>query len=136
MEEFHCQTCRQKFRKYVAKYKCPHDKRKYDCQICDEIGHLAMSVRGIVRHALKSDKTDRSVEYLGCTIEFYKGYLESLFKPDMNWQNHGTLWEIDHIIPIKFENPDLETVKKRLHYTNTQPLYASENRSKGNRFVG
>ena len=122
-------------------HACPHNKQKSQCQICDEIGYLAHLVSSRVYQALlhgtaKLYKTDHTLTYLGCTIEFYKGYLESLFKTDMNWQNHGKLWEIDHIIPIKFENPDLETVKTRLHYTNTQPLYASENRSKGNRFVG
>ena len=53
----------------------------------------------------------------------------------MNWQNHGKLWHIDHKIPLKYNNPTLEEVIQRLHYTNTQPLYATENIAKGNRFI-
>ena len=137
-ETNHCLSCRYKPNGYVSNNKCPHQKQKAQCQICDEIDYLAHLVSTRVYQALLhgKEKLDRSVEYLGCTIEFYKEYLESLFKPDMNWQNHGTLWHIDHITPIKFEDPDIETVKKRLHFTNTQPLYATENMSKGNRFVG
>ena len=46
----------------------------------------------------------------------------------------GKYWHIDHIKPLKFiENgvkPSIEELKKRLHYTNTQPLWAEENISK------
>jgi len=54
----------------------------------------------------------------------------------MSWDNYGTDWQIDHIIPIKYDNPSLEDVIERLHYTNTQPLHATENMAKGNRYVG
>jgi hypothetical protein len=58
----------------------------------------------------------------------------------MTWENHGD-WHIDHITPLRYrENPDdiisLEETIKRLHFTNTQPLWASENTAKGNRFIG
>ena len=56
----------------------------------------------------------------------------------MSWDNYGK-WHIDHIIPIKYKqdckNPTIEEVAKRLHYTNTQPLWASENMSIGNRYI-
>ena len=28
----------------------------------------------------------------------------------MNWENHGKLWHIDHIIPLKYNNPSIEEV--------------------------
>jgi hypothetical protein len=49
----------------------------------------------------------------------------------MTWDNYGE-WHIDHITPLKYNNPSLEEVIERLHYTNTQPLWAEENLSKGN----
>jgi hypothetical protein len=58
----------------------------------------------------------------------------------MNWDNIGSLWQIDHIIPIKYKEngiePTLEEQIKRLYYTNTQPLYSIDNLKKGNRFIG
>ena len=53
----------------------------------------------------------------------------------MSWDNYGE-WEIDHIIPLKYNNPSIEEVQERLHYSNTQPLWARENRAKGNRHIG
>jgi hypothetical protein len=53
----------------------------------------------------------------------------------MSWENHGE-WEIDHIVPIKYNNPSLKEIIVRLHYTNTQSLWKEENMAKGNRYVG
>jgi hypothetical protein len=58
----------------------------------------------------------------------------------MSLDNYGEVWQIDHIIPIKYKQdgkePSLEDTIKRLHWSNTQPLFTEENLSKGNRFIG
>jgi hypothetical protein len=73
------------------------------------------------------------MEYLGCTLEELKIHLESQFKEGMNWGNYGK-WEIDHIFPLsKADLTNLEEYKKVFHYTNLQPLWKAENRSKGNK---
>ena len=77
----------------------------------------------------------KTVDYLGCDIATYRTYLESKFKEGMTWENYGH-WHIDHIIPIKYENPTMEEIIPRLHYLNTQPLWAIENIAKGNRYIG
>jgi len=41
---------------------------------------------------------------LGCDIETFKKNIESQFEEEMSWENYGD-WEIDHIIPIKFNGP-------------------------------
>ena len=114
---------------------CEHKRLKSQCKICDPNGHLKHSVSV---SKLRIDWTDQerkpAMECLGCDIETYRTYLTNLFKPGMNWENYGD-WEIDHIIPLKFENPTFEQAFKRLHYTNTQPLWKSENRSKGNKLT-
>lgn len=53
----------------------------------------------------------------------------------MSWENYGE-WEVDHIVPLKYNNPSLKEIIKILHYTNTQPLWTSENRSKKNKYIG
>jgi hypothetical protein len=35
----------------------------------------------------------------------------------------------------KYNNPTIEEVVARLHWTNTQPMWREENASKGNRFI-
>lgn len=93
-------------------------------------------------HSLGSRKSDKTIDYLGCSISEFVEHMESQFQEGMTWTNYGrrntdeNLWEIDHIVPIHYGSPDLEQVKKRLHYTNCQPMWAAENRAKSNRFIG
>ena len=53
----------------------------------------------------------------------------------MSWENYGAVWDIDHIVPIKYQNPTIEEVIERLHYKNTQPLWKKDNIVKGNRYI-
>lgn len=138
-----CEECR-----YYS--DCPHGIRiKKNCKDCvaitrrnyrnTEIGKLTHIVRLQVYKALKRDKELSSQKYLGCDIKTFKEHIEKQFNESMSWENYGE-WHIDHIVPIKYkengEVPSIEEVIKRLHYTNTQPMKASENISKGNRYVG
>jgi hypothetical protein len=84
---------------------------------------------------LKSEKSKHTIDYLGCSIEELKAHIEPQLKEGMSWDNYGE-WHIDHIIPIKYGSPTLEEVVRRLHYKNTQPLWATDNITKGNRFIG
>jgi hypothetical protein len=83
----------------------------------------------------KVNKHHSAIDLIGCDIEFYKQYLEQQFKHDMTWENHGTLWEIDHIKPCAaFDLTKEEEQKICFNYINTQPLYLSDNRRKGDTF--
>jgi hypothetical protein len=58
-------------------------------------------------------------------------HIEKQFKNKMNWNNHGE-WHIDHIKPCA--SFDLKCPVQQLacfNYNNLQPLWASENMSKG-----
>ena len=114
---------------------CEHKKQRNDCKICDPLGYLSSIVRCRTWTALKGKKTKRTMEYLKCSVEELKIHLENQFTDGMTWENQGK-WHIDHIIPLKYGNPTLEETIDRLHYTNTQPLWAVDNIAKGNRFIG
>ena len=114
---------------------CTHGRRKNDCKECDFSGYLAHIVRSRVYDALKHNKELSSKEYLGCDVPTLKEHIEKQFTEGMSWDNYG-LWHIDHVIPLKYDNPTLEETCERLHYLNTQPLWAEENISKGNRYIG
>ena len=92
-----------------------------------------------VSKALKKKKELSSQEYLGCDIETFKKHIEEQFTEGITWENYGKVWHIDHKIPLKYKEdgipPTLEEVIKRLHYTNTQPMLASENIAKGNHYI-
>ncbi len=49
----------------------------------------------------------------------------------MSWENHGTLWHIDHIIPCNyFDLSNIEEQKICFNYRNLQPLLIKDNLSK------
>jgi len=88
---------------------------------------LSLLLRSNLNGFLKKNKTNKSKSaliLLNCTIEDCKLYLEKQFKPEMNWENHGKIWEIDHIKPCSsFDLTKLEEQQKCFHYTNLQPLF-------------
>jgi hypothetical protein len=96
---------------------------------------LRKRLRGRLQKALKGIiKSKKTMELLGVPhLDFLKTYLECKFKEGMTWENRH-LWHIDHIIPCSsFDLTKPEEQAKCFHYTNLQPLWASENLSKGNR---
>jgi hypothetical protein len=88
-----------------------------------------------VNKSLQGSKNKKTIEYLGCDIEEFKKHIEEQFMEGMTWENHGDVWHVDHMIPLRFENPTLEQVIERLHYTNCQPLWIKDNLEKRNRYI-
>lgn len=95
---------------------------------------------GNLRHriwlALRGDiKSQRTIELLGCSIDQFKIYLESIWLPNMTWENYGVwkkgsqmTWHIDHIRPCSsFDLTDSKQQKVCFHYSNMQPLWAIDN---------
>lgn len=77
-------------------------------------------------------KTGRSrfADYFGAEPEIVLQHLSSLFLPEMNWENWGPVWHVDHIIPISSGTKSIELIAKLNHYKNLRPLLANENLSK------
>jgi len=73
---------------------------------------------------------------MGCTIEKLIKWLEFQFEPDMNWENHGKLWHIDHIIPISLFNC-INQIDQDIcfNWKNLQPLYVPVNLKKSNKLL-
>jgi hypothetical protein len=63
-------------------------------------------------------------------------YLESKFLPEMSWKNYSRRgWHIDHIRSlVSFDLTDPEQQAVAFHYSNLQPLWASDNCGKGGRY--
>ena len=100
--------------------------------------HLRENLRsrlfGLLRKSLIS-KGDmgRTHELIGCSLEELGQHLRSLYKPEMTDENYGE-WHVDHIRPCaSFELGNEEQLRECFHYTNLQPLWAEENRAKGDK---
>lgn len=133
---------RNKIREYNKQYGKKHKteinkyKRKYYKK--QRKTNLAYRIVGNLRKrgrlALKEkNKIKNTIELIGCSVEQLKQHLESKFTEGMSWETYGFYgWHIDHIKPCaNFDLSKLEEQKKCFHYTNLQPLWGSENLSKG-----
>jgi len=78
-------------------------------------------------------KGTKTEELLGVSWEGAKKHIERQFTKGMTWENHGD-WHIDHIYPLSKAKTESELIKL-CHYTNLQPLWASENISKGDNII-
>ena len=92
-------------------------------------------LRSKIHKLLKNQKTSYT-KYIGCDIEFLKTWIEYRFDENMNWNNFGSYWQIDHILPINKFNFENEIDKYTcFHWTNLQPLSGIENRQKSDKLL-
>ena len=95
-------------------------------------------LKGTLRHRIceafkksKWNKNKGSKVLLGAEFNIVKLHIENKFDERMSWENHGPkTWHIDHIIPLASAKTEDELFKL-CHYTNLQPLWWSDNLSKG-----
>jgi len=102
-----------------------------------ELGIFHSIIKRMLRTA-DGRKTARSRIYIGCSPAFLRGWLEAQFQPDMTWENYGTYWVVDHVVPLSWwdlhDHP--EHILEASHYTNLQPKLRIDNLIKGARFAG
>lgn len=96
---------------------------------------LRGNLGGLIRISFKRKgwgKETKTQQLLGCSFEEFKQHLEKQFKEGMTWENQGA-WHLDHIKPCATATTIEELIQLQ-HYTNFQPLWASENLSKGAKY--
>jgi hypothetical protein len=82
----------------------------------------------------KISKKNRTFEIVGCCPESLKLHIEKQFTEGMSWELMGSKIHIDHIIPLSSAKTE-EEIYKLCHYTNLQPLWASDNLRKYNKIL-
>jgi 5-methylcytosine-specific restriction endonuclease McrA len=74
---------------------------------------------------LKEYKSQATLDLIGCSREEFLLHLEKQFTKEMNWENYGTYWEVDHIIPLSKGGT--------IRWDNSRPYLISDNRKKYNK---
>jgi hypothetical protein len=83
----------------------------------------------------KSKQTP-TLALVGCSLSFLKGHLEASFDKRMNWDNYGSYWHVDHIIPLcAFDLSDSKQLSLAMNWQNLQPLEAIANKSKNGKIT-
>ena len=131
----------------VVRYYANHEhtkrvKREYQSrQMRESVIHKLRHVfRRAARRACEAGgkrKEYRSEKYLGCTVAEAKLHIQKQFKRGMHWNNYGTAWHIDHIIPLaKWDLTKEEQRMRAANILNLQPMWARDNMKKSGRLLG
>ena len=93
---------------------------------------IARILRDRIRKAIKNGyKAGSAVRDLGISVEAFKMYLAEQFEEGMAWENHGTLWHVDHIKPLcEFDLTDREQFLEAANWMNQRPMWAVDNLKK------
>ena len=97
---------------------------------------LRMNLRHRIWSALQANEASKSggiQQLVGCSAADLMRHLEAQFTDGMSWENYGKHgWHVDHIRPCaSFDLTDSEQQRQCFHYTNLQPLWATDNIKKG-----
>jgi hypothetical protein len=132
-QSYWCKACyREGQRNYYHSY-LKHDP-------CHNIRH---SCKRMVSKALKRvghSKAGKSFfEHVPYTVQELKTHLETQFTPKMSWDNYGSYWVIDHIVPqavFSYTSMDSAMFEACWSLKNLQPLERTENNKKSSIFRG
>lgn len=106
-------------REYQREYQKQHRKNNPYYQLyCNCIWNMKNSIYTIKNNLDKNQ------------LNPIKIHFESLFTPEMNWVNHGSVWEIDHIISATKMAKAGYTMEEINKLSNVRPLLVKDNQHK------
>ena len=136
-----CRICeREKKRTLEVRLKNRAYEKKRRQQ--NPLHRLRLNISNAILKALtrgKSDKAGQSIlQFLGYTISELKLHITLLFDEHMTWENYGTYWHLDHIIPqsdLPYTSMKDDNFKQCWDLSNLRPLEARQNILDGTRRI-
>ena len=96
----------------------------------DPVFFVYKKIRNTIYSAITSRydsrKEKRTEEMLGCSVEFFRSFIEAKFTDGMEWGNHGVVWQLDHICPVS-QAKNTEELMRLQYFENFQPLMCLDN---------
>lgn len=119
---------KQQKRSWLEKNRISINQKERDKRKINHVYKIKKNLRRRVNQVItKNNKSDSTMQLIGCSVYELIQHLEKQFKDGMSWSNYGE-WHIDHIMPCSsFDLIDIEQQKKCFNYTNLQPLWAIDN---------
>jgi hypothetical protein len=88
---------------------------------------LAARLRSVMK------KETHTMNYIGCNIQYLREWFEYNFDSNMTWDNYGSYWSIEHVIPVSKFNLENDNDKyKCWNWSNLVPVTIYNNTSKKN----
>lgn len=101
-------------------------------RMLDPINRIIHNMRKRVSKALKTS-SDSTVDLIGCSSNQLRAHIQAQFIGCMSWDNYGTAWHIDHIVPCSYFEPSRKEERMRCnHFSNLRPLWAKTNIKRSN----
>lgn len=98
---------------------------------------MAKTMRKRIYAAVKGErKLGTAKELLGCDFDVFMTWIEFQFDDKMSFENQGSYWQIDHVIPCaSFDLSDPTQQSRCFHWTNLRPMEATENNRKKDKIL-
>ena len=140
MQEYR-QKNRKKKSEYMKKYLQKYNQRTETKERRNELAkikrqtdfqyQLNNNISNAIRKGLNRNKAGYHWENLvGYTLQDLKLHLENQFDKNMSWDNYGSYWHIDHIVPkswFNYNNISDKEFKECWALNNLQPLEKNRN---------
>jgi hypothetical protein len=123
-----------RIRAYRATGEAKAKRRAYKKRISEErpILKVESALRARLVKFIRGNNKSGIRNLLGCSWMQFRRHLESQFTKGITWENYGTHWHIDHIIPCKaFDHSNPAQLRQCWHFSNLRPLSAKKNLAKG-----
>jgi ribosomal protein L17 len=137
--ESRCKKCRAEIEKArrLAKRDEINAKRQNKTKTPQEKISKNLRLR-IINIVKKINERNIYSDLLGCNRLFFKRWFEFQFEYysqyNLNWDNHGIVWEIEHVMPCNsFDLTNKDQQKICFHWTNTSCVPKIINLSKGSK---
>jgi hypothetical protein len=141
------EKARQRWNKYyrenkekINAYNTEYRRRR---RIEDPVFRLRRNTTKMIYKALNRQGMSRGgesfVKHLPYTLDEMKIHLETKFDENMSWNNYGSYWTLDHIIPqaaLPYDSYDHPNFRKCWSLDNLQPLTVEENTKKNSFYNG
>lgn len=136
----------EKHRKRVAKWRGENQEASREISRQNQAarrstpwGKINNRIRAIQNKGIakSSERIGKYNAVIGHTWLELRKHIESQFDNEMNWDNWGTVWEIDHIKPVslfKYESIEDPEFYECWRLENLRPLKKVENQKKGSSF--
>lgn len=113
-------------------YVRERDKQRYNT---DAEFRLKKILRTRLYKTIKGNKTSKHLlSALGIPLLDFRKWIEFQFDDSMCWDNYGTYWEIDHVLPCdSFDLTKEEEVSICFCWKNMRPLLKIDNSKKSNK---
>lgn len=110
-------------------------RKRRDCDPLFKIRMNLTTLIGVTLRQYNGKKNNKTIELLGCSITFFKEWIEFQFEDGMTWKNYGQgdgKWNYDHLMPrFRFNLLDRKEALDCFNWKNTRPMWVTENISKG-----